>query len=237
MYMNMVVKHTFHEFTCRWFLWLCCFVSGALYRLWSDCPCNLFTYCMHLLWKGLHRRWLKEVIFTLLCFACEVIKMKRKDKAALTSKCWLSESLVSAPVWAALQTCQRFLWESPAQTQKHWFDTRQQRKHWKCITTCKSFLLSITHFFWRRSYPRALQVESDAAQRPLMGRYVHWRLLCVGQVHDLHVAWMSPGKRQQRVVTVRTQHTQTWGGRGRRLLYTHSNPRRWVNRAHWPLGL
>lgn len=95
------------------------------------------------------------------------------------------------------------------------------RKHWKCISTCKIFLLRITHFFWRCSYPCALQVESDAAQCPLMGWYVHWRLLCVGQVHDLHVAWMSPRKCQQRVVTVRTQHTQTWGGRGRRLVYTH----------------
>lgn len=69
-----------------------------------------------------------------------------------------------------------------------------------------------THFLGSCSYSCALQVESNAAQRPLMGRDVHRGLFCVCKVHYLYVAWMSARKRQQGVVAVGTQHTQTWGG-------------------------
>lgn len=76
-------------------------------------------------------------------------------------------------------------------------------------TTEEEVFTSTAYFLRRRSYSRALKVQSDAAQRPLMGGDINRRLLCVGQVHYLHMARVSPGECQQRVVAVGTQHAQT----------------------------
>lgn len=75
------------------------------------------------------------------------------------------------------------------------------------------------YFLWRSSYPRALQIQRDAAQRSLVGRDVYWGLLCVGQVHYLHVARVSPRECEQGVVAVGTQHTKTWREEKKRLVW------------------
>lgn len=64
-----------------------------------------------------------------------------------------------------------------------------------------------------------------------MGRDVHWRLLCVGKVYNLHVPRVGPRERQQRVVTVGTQYTQTWGRRERSYGYSHGERMRETVRA------
>lgn len=69
---------------------------------------------------------------------------------------------------------------------------------------------ALTYFLGRCGYSCSLEVQRDAAQRPLVGRDVHWGFLRVGEVYDLHVARMSARERQQRVVAVGTQHAQTW---------------------------
>lgn len=69
------------------------------------------------------------------------------------------------------------------------------------------------YFFRGSGYPCALQVEGDAAQSSLVGRDVHWRLLCVGQVHYLHMARVSPREGQQGIVAVWTQDTKTFRDR------------------------
>lgn len=113
-------------------------------------------------------------------------------------------------------------YESPLWARKHGLVASQQQleskthKRWKSVRAGDTISPPphVTDFLRCSSYPRALQVESDAAQRALVGGDVDWGLLRVGQVHYLHMAWMSPGEGQQRVVTVGTQHTQTWGGKG-----------------------
>lgn len=70
---------------------------------------------------------------------------------------------------------------------------KQMRQQLKKITALYS--LRFTYFLGCGGYSRALQVESDAAQRPFMGGDVNWGLLCVGQVHYLNMARMSARER------------------------------------------
>ena len=54
----------------------------------------------------------------------------------------------------------------------------------------------------------SLQVEGDAAQDALVGGNVHRRLLCAGQVHELHVAGVRTREGQEGVVAIWAQDTE-----------------------------